>query len=164
MYNIPILTQCSNAVKCPDAMEIRNFFVSKGYKGIPISIVDSSITSLYEQNNRQLPLKNQFSSVKVEMMKGMVADLSLSLTQEMKMAESEGFKVGGFCTTNIDFCDPNISDLVRNEFKCNECISSQNYHIWENPDPKKADTLYTKYEYNMELLKKMDSNMLKNKK
>lgn len=140
---IPALTNSCSI--CPSPEEIREFFVAKEYKAIPIKILSPGLPTLFKQNQtgQKRELSN-FTSADIKIL-DQVVNIGLALQHDVNEAKNEGVSATGFCTSNIDFCDNGIAAQLVNEFNYKNYAASINAHIWQNPDTTKADSLYIKF-------------------
>ena len=150
-YQVESMIQCcdpslrSSCSLCPTPEEIRDFFSTKNYHAIPISIDSEGLPTLFRQRGsekRSTTTNFSYSDITLHNEQFNIGEV---LENEVNIALNEGINASGFCTSNIDFCDDNIAAQLLNEFDYQNFAASINSHIWENPDTTKADTLFIKF-------------------
>jgi len=132
------------SVMTPD--EIVTLFREKQFVAIPVEIQPPSIAIPIIEQLRSNNYIIDFYNLEISS-NGISYNISDNFNiQYFDFLGQQGKSVKIYITKNVNFCD-SLSSVyldVSTDFSAISNIFTGWYHIWENPDPSKSDTLYSK--------------------
>ncbi|MFN7118263.1 MAG: hypothetical protein ACK4TA_15790, partial [Saprospiraceae bacterium] len=131
------VSQSADNEYCGSAEKIKVFFLNQGMYAIPIKIIGDS-------EEKMDTVVNDFANLKIEI-ENSVEDIYNRVLKDIQIALKDGFFAKGFITKNENFCEKKLLDLILHDYYKDNYDASIIMHIWDNPDEKGMDLLFTKF-------------------
>jgi hypothetical protein len=125
--------------------EIRNMFREKSFAAVPVEIQPPSATKPEKIQARSNNYIVDYANLTI-LANGTPYDIENNFNiGYFDFLNSQGKTSKIFVTKNSNFCDSltSIYSEITSEFASSSHIFTGWYHIWENPNPAKPDTLYS---------------------
>jgi hypothetical protein len=124
--------------------EIKSFFLSKGYKQVPINvyIISAKSQSKSRIEHRSLQMIEDYSQLPYYDQEGTLLYPALYHQYDVDEMIAAGLTAKVVITKNENFCDPILNKLLMNKFHLDTFDYAAHEHIWRNPDGSGNDILF----------------------
>jgi hypothetical protein len=148
-YLKSIINSIKSGNCCPILPEtIKNILLAKGYKTMPVNLIDKPPARPGENINRFPASVEDNANMLIEILEqpGFI-DMAIALGSDVSFATVDGISAKAIITKNSNFCDAQIFQRVQNGFSSEGLQAFIHCHYWENPDTVQPDLLIAKTEY-----------------
>lgn len=134
---------------CPILPEmIKNFLLAKGYKTIPVNLIDKPVAKPGVNSNKFPSSVEDKANMLIEIPEtpGFI-DMAIALNSDIQYASFDGITAKAIITKNSNFCEAQTFQRIQNNFDGEGLQAFIHCHYWENPDSLQPDLLIGKIEY-----------------
>lgn len=127
LISIPTWAQVDHL--CDKPAEIKTYFQKRGFRAIPIEILGYASIISYEDyidDYAELAIARD----------GKEMEVSTFISGDLQKSLSDGLQAKAIITSNDNFCDKTVVDIISADYHKKQYDASINIHLWKDPEDK----------------------------